>query len=139
MLILDTPQCCLPHALILKMKLITTATNKKIHNIVGPSLSSYGPDPLILMALALQWYVTNAYTIVSIAIKVNKPAEILPTESPKLSKPTPRDPKITVKFNHDKKVLSLAKNTFGSTRAGKAILLFWLDIDEELKNKYRIW
>jgi len=69
------------------------------------------------------------------AMKVNKPAEILPTESPKLSKPTPKDPKITVKFNHDKKVLSLAKNTFGSTRAGKAILLFWDDI-EELMNKY---
>jgi len=56
------------------------------------------------------------------AIKVNRPAEILPILSPKFNRPTPKEPKITVKFNHDKNVLSLAKNTFGSTLVGKAIL-----------------
>lgn len=61
--------------------------------------------------------------MVNMAIKVNNPALILPIWSPKFNKPTPKDPNITVKFNHDKKVLSLAKKTFGSTLAGKAILL----------------
>lgn len=61
--------------------------------------------------------------MVNMAMKVNKPALILPTESPKFNKPTPNEPKITVKFNHDKNVLSLAKKTFGSTLAGNAILL----------------
>lgn len=55
------------------------------------------------------------------AMKVNNPAEILPTESPKFNKPTPKEPKMTVKFNHERKVLSLAKNTLGSTLAGNAI------------------
>lgn len=53
---------------------------------------------------------------------MKRDAEILPTLSPKLSKPIARDPRITVKFNHDKKVLSLAKKTLGSTLVGKAIL-----------------
>lgn len=30
---------------------------------------------------------------------------------------------MTVKFNHERKVLSFAKKTFGSTRVGNAILL----------------
>lgn len=64
------------------------------------------------------------------AMKVNKPALILPIWSPKFNNPTPKDPKMTVKFNHERKVLSLAKNTFGSTLAGKAILLL-VDIGEE--------
>ncbi len=66
---------------------------------------------------------TSAYPIVPIANNVNKEAEILPTLSPKLSKPIASDPKMTVKFNHERKVLSLAKKTFGSTRVGNAILL----------------
>lgn len=61
--------------------------------------------------------------MVPMAIKVNKEAEILPTLSPKFNKPMANEPKITVKFNHDKKVLSFAKKTFGSTLVGKAILL----------------
>ncbi|KAJ9104855.1 hypothetical protein QFC19_003816 [Naganishia cerealis] len=112
------------YARILNTKLTTTAINKKKQSIVGPKRSSYGPDPLNLMALALQWYVTKAYTMVNMAINVNKPAETLPIESPKFKRPTPSDPKMTVKLSHDKNVLSLAKNTLGSTLAGRAILLF---------------
>lgn len=63
-------------------------------------------------------------------MNVNKPALILPTRSPKFNKPTPKEPKMTVKFNQERKVLSLAKNTFGSTLAGKAILLL-VDIEDE--------
>lgn len=109
-------------ARIRNTKFTTTAIKRKMHNIVGPKRSSYGPDPLILMALALQWYVTNAYTMVNMAMKVNNPALTLPIWSPKFNKPTPKEPKITVKFNHDKNVLSLAKKTLGSTLAGNAIL-----------------
>lgn len=66
--------------------------------------------------------------MVNMAMKVNKPADTLPMASPKLSNPIPREPRITVKLSHERKVLSLAKNTLGSTRAGKAIRLVWLDI-----------
>jgi len=41
--------------------------------------------------------------------------------SPKFNNPIAMPPKITVKFSQDKKVLSLAKNTLGSTRTGIAI------------------
>lgn len=61
--------------------------------------------------------------MVPIAINVNNDAEILPTLSPKFNKPIANEPKMTVKFNHDKKVLSFAKKTFGSTLVGNAILL----------------
>jgi hypothetical protein len=40
-----------------------------------------------------------------------------------LSKPSPRPPRMTVKLSQERKVRSLAKNTFGSTRVGRAILL----------------
>jgi hypothetical protein len=43
--------------------------------------------------------------------------------SPKLSMPIARAPRMTVKLSHDKKVRSLAKKTFGSTRVGSAIRL----------------
>ena len=107
--------------LVLSMKLVTTANSRKKHSNVGPNLSSYGPDPLRLIAAALQWYVTNAYIILPIAIRVNNAALILPTLSPKFNNPTPRPPSITVKFNHDRNVRSLAKNTLGSTLVGNAI------------------
>ncbi len=55
------------------------------------------------------------------AIKLKREAEILPILSPKFNKPTASDPKITVKLSHDKKVLSLAKKTLGSTLVGRAI------------------
>jgi len=45
---------------------------------------------------------------------VNKPAEILPTLSPKFNNPTDKPPNTTVKFNQDKNVRSFAKNTLGS-------------------------
>lgn len=45
------------------------------------------------------------------------------------------DPRITVKFNHDKKVLSFAKKTFGSTRVGNAILLPGAVINSNKKMK----
>lgn len=61
--------------------------------------------------------------MVNMAMNVKRPALTRPIWSPKFNNPTPKEPKITVKFNHDKNVLSLAKNTFGSTRAGNAILL----------------
>jgi hypothetical protein len=43
--------------------------------------------------------------------------------SPKFSMPIARAPRMTVKFSHDRKVRSLAKNTLGSTRVGSAIRL----------------
>ena len=49
--------------------------------------------------------------------------EILETLSPKLRSPTDNPPSMMVKFNHDKNVLSLAKNTLGSTLVGRAIFL----------------
>ena len=83
------------------------------------------------MAFALQWYVTKAYTIVNMAMKVKSPALILPIWSPKFKRPTPKEPRITVKLSHDKNVLSLAKNTLGSTLAGNAILLL-ADMEADL-------
>lgn len=49
--------------------------------------------------------------------------EILETLSPKFNNPTDSPPSMMVKFNHDKNVLSLAKNTLGSTLVGRAIFL----------------
>lgn len=70
--------------------------------------------------------------MVNMAMNVNKPALTRPIWSPKFNKPTPKEPKMTVKFNHDKNVLSLAKKTLGSTRAGNAILLLWDMVWEEV-------
>lgn len=67
--------------------------------------------------------------MVNMAMNVNKPADTRPIWSPKFNKPTPREPKMTVKLSQDKKVRSLAKKTFGSTRASKAILL----LDEDIR------
>ena len=74
--------------------------------------------------------------MVNMAMKVNKPADTRPMESPKLSNPTPSEPRMTVKLSHERKVLSLAKNTLGSTRAGKAIRLVWLDISWKISVEY---
>lgn len=54
---------------------------------------------------------------------VKIPALIWPTRSPKLSRPTAKPPRITVKFSQLRNVRSFAKKTFGSTRVGKAIRL----------------
>lgn len=62
------------------------------------------------------------------AMKVNKPALILPIWSPKFNNPTPKEPKMTVKLSHERNVRSLAKKTFGSTLAGRAILLLVEDM-----------
>lgn len=43
------------------------------------------------------------------------------TLSPKFNKPTANPPKTTVKWSHERNVLSLAKKTFGSILTGKAI------------------
>jgi hypothetical protein len=91
--------------------------------MLGPTRSSNPPCPLCRILFALQWKVNRAYIIVAIATIVNKPAEIRPTESPKLRRPIASPPRMTVKFSHDKKVRSLAKKTLGSTRVGSAILL----------------
>jgi len=67
--------------------------------------------------------VNSAYTIVAIATTVKRNAEMNAGLSPKFSIPIARAPRMTVKFSHDRKVRSLAKKTFGSTRVGRAILL----------------
>lgn len=76
--------------------------------------------------------------MVNIAMNVKRPASTLPTESPKFNNPTPKEPKITVKFNHDKKVRSLAKKTLGSTRAGNAIRLLE-DIEDVGRGGIGFW
>lgn len=55
------------------------------------------------------------------ATRVNKPAETRPTASPKFKRPMDSPPSRTVKFNQLRKVRSLAKKTFGSTRVGRAM------------------
>lgn len=59
----------------------------------------------------------------AMAMTVNSAAEMRPMRSPKLSKPTARPPRMTVKFSHERNVRSLAKKTFGSTRVGRAMRL----------------
>ena len=61
--------------------------------------------------------------MVSRAMTVKKKEEMKAGWSPKLSMPTARAPRMTVKFIHERKVRSLAKKTLGSTRVGNAILL----------------
>lgn len=61
--------------------------------------------------------------MVAIATPVNKKAEMKAGRSPKLSMPMARAPRITVKLSHERKVRSLAKKTFGSTRVGRAMRL----------------
>jgi hypothetical protein len=57
------------------------------------------------------------------ATSVKRPALIWPTRSPKLSRPTARPPRMTVKLSQERKVRSLAKKTLGSTRVGRAMRL----------------
>jgi hypothetical protein len=59
----------------------------------------------------------------AMATRVKRAAEMRPTESPKLSRPTARPPRMTVKLSQERNVRSLAKKTFGSTRVGRAIRL----------------
>jgi len=47
--------------------------------------------------------------------------EIVRTLSPKFNKPTARPPSTTVKCSHERKVRSLAKETFGSILTGRAM------------------
>ncbi len=42
------------YAFILSVKLTITAISRKKHSMVGPNRSSYGPEPLRLIAVALQ-------------------------------------------------------------------------------------
>lgn len=42
--------------------------------------------------------------MVPIATRVNRPAEMRPTLSPKFSRPTARPPRMTVKFSHERNV-----------------------------------
>ena len=58
-----------------------------------------------------------------IAMTVNRAAEMRPMRSPKFRSPTARPPRMTVKLSQERKVRSLAKKTFGSTRVGRAIFL----------------
>ena len=60
--------------------------------------------------------------MVAMATRVNKPALMRPTRSPKFRRPMARPPRITVKLSQERKVRSLAKKTLGSTRVGRAIL-----------------
>lgn len=66
-------------------------------------------------------------------------AEMKAGRSPKLSMPTARAPRMTVKFSQERKVRSFAKNTLGSTRVGSAMRFpgavwrrGWLDILNEM-------
>lgn len=52
-------------------------------------------------------------------MRVNRPAEMRPTLSPKLSRPMARPPRMMVKLSQERKVRSLAKKTLGSTRVGR--------------------
>lgn len=54
---------------------------------------------------------------------VKRTAERRPIRSPKFKRPIAKPPRTTVKFNQDKNVRSLAKNTLGSTLTGSAIRL----------------
>jgi len=67
------------------------------------------------------------------ATRVKQPALIWPTRSPKLSRPTARPPRMTLKLSHERKVRSLAKKTLGSMRVGRAMRLPVVDgsVDEE--------
>lgn len=107
----------------LRTKLTTTAAKSASVRTVGPSLSSKPPWPRILMLFARQWNVNRAYTMAIMATRVNRPALIFPTLSPKFSSPIARPPRMTVKFSHERKVRSLAKKTLGSTRVGRAMRL----------------
>jgi len=106
-----------------KTKFTMTAASSATAKILGPNLSSNPPCPRCRMLFARQWNVTKAYIIAAIATKVNSPALMRPTLSPKLRSPTASPPRMTVKLSHDKKVRSLAKNTLGSTRVGRAMRL----------------
>lgn len=61
--------------------------------------------------------------MVNMATSVNMMEEMKAGRSPKLSMPTARAPRTTVKLSHDRKVRSFAKKTLGSTRVGSAIRL----------------
>jgi hypothetical protein len=54
---------------------------------------------------------------------VKNQAEMKAGRSPKLSMPILKAPITTVKLSQERKVRSLAKKTFGSTRVGRAMRL----------------
>lgn len=112
-------QC--PLSLNLSTRLTTTAAANATANTVGPHLSSNPPCPLIRILFARQWYVKSAYAIVAIATMVKRTADVRPMLSPKFRSPTASPPRRTVKLSHERKVRSLAKKTFGSTRVGRAM------------------
>ena len=87
-----------PPSTTLNTKFTNTATANAIASTVGPTRSSNPPCPRIRILRARQWNVISAYSIVPIATSVNRPAEMRPTESPKLSRPMARPPRRTVKF-----------------------------------------
>lgn len=58
------------------------------------------------------------------AIAVKRKAEmIVGDEEPKFNMPTARAPRMTEKLSHERNVRSLAKNTLGSMRVGRAMRL----------------
>lgn len=61
--------------------------------------------------------------MVNMATPVKRKALMKAGRSPKLSMPMARAPRRTVKLSQERKVRSLAKKTFGSTRVGRAIRL----------------
>lgn len=108
---------------------ITAAANAPVRT-VGPKRSSKPPTPLepptaprVRMRPARQWKTARAYSMAAMATRVKQPALIWPTRSPKLSRPTARPPRMTLKLSHDRKVRSLAKKTLGSMRVGRAMCL----------------
>lgn len=118
-----------------------TARRRIIARNVGPNLSSKPAWPLNRIDFARQWYVKSAYTMVAMATTVKRKAEMNAGLSPKFNMPIARAPRITVKFSHDRKVRSLAKKTFGSTRVGRAIrlpliktLAYYWEGEQEFRN-----
>lgn len=104
-------------------KFTTTAARSITARIVGPNLSSNPAWPLARMLFARQWYVTSAYSSVKIDTAVKKKAEMKAGRSPKLSMPSERAPRMTVKLSQERNVRSFAKKTLGSTRVGRAMRL----------------
>jgi hypothetical protein len=66
---------------------------------------------------------------------VNRKAEMKAGRSPKFNMPIARAPRMTVKFNHERNVRSLAKKTLGSTRVGRAMRLPELMVQLDWFNK----
>lgn len=92
-------------------------------------IMKYQPTTENMAALIFPTWLTKR--MIPIGLKILGPL----TLSPKFNKPTASPPRTTVKCNHERNVRSLAKETLGSTRTGRAIRFVavlcnngWVDI-----------